>query len=607
MSVFSDDHVVCKWELSVTPEAEVEVRASSIYWSVLSLGLAHLSCGSSEPAGSTSTSGGSGQSTSASPSEGGKATSGGASGKTSKATGGTAATSKSNAANEGGGGGEDSTSGGASTKSSSKQNGGAGGTKSVASSSKSTAAGGSSANSSVANSNSAGAGGTSGGSGGATTGTTAAGGTPVCTVPPAASGTVITFNDDGGWCWYQDERVIVDTEANKMLIGSVATGSSRNGQVEVAIYDLANGGNPQRSSLGKLNPDDHNAPALTKLGKDKYLAVYTTHNDDCFSYYNVYENGKWGAQGKFDWKSYGCPTPNQKTVSYSNLWHMPENKVFNFVRSVETSPNLITTTNGSTWTFEGRLTSTPRVGYVAGYYKYWGNNVDRIDFLATEAHPRDEDNSLYHGYIKDGKSYDSLGKQIGEVSAATKGSAPEITRFTKVFATGTTVNGARLAHLWNSDITRYEDGTIVAIGQGRADGNTNDPDKRFIYMRFDGKAWTTTYLVRAGKKLYDSEQDYTGLGAVHPNDPNTIYVSTVYDPNDDKTTSSKHEIWRGTTCDNGKTFTWTSITKNSAKDQLRPVVPYWEGGKTALLWESGDYVTAQTYRTSIVGMILDGS
>lgn len=417
---------------------------------------------------------------------------------------------------------------------------------------------------------------------------------------------VITFNDDGGWCWYQDERVLVDPEANRLIIGSVAIGSSRNGQIDVTMYDLA-AGTSQRSTLGKLNPDDHNAPALSKLGKDKYVAVYTTHNDDCYSYYNVYENGKWGAQGKFDWTSYGCPTPNDKTVSYSNLWHMPGDKLFNFVRSVETSPNLITTTDGSKWEFGGRLTSTPRVGYVAGYYKYWGNNVDRIDFLATEAHPRDEDNSLYHGYVKDGKTYDSSGKQIGEVSVATKGSAPDITKFTKVFATGTTINGAKLIHMWNADITRYEDGTIVAIGQGRADTTTDDPDKRFIYMRFDGKEWKTTYLVRAGHKLYADEQDYTGLGAVHPNDPNTIYISTVYDPKDDKTTSTKHEIWRGTTCDKGATFTWTPITKNSTKDNLRPVVPYWEGGKTALLWERGDYLTAQTYQTSIVGVIMDGS
>ena len=40
---------------------------------------------------------------------------------------------------------------------------------------------------------------------------------------------------------------------------------------------------------------------------------------------------------------------------------------------------------------------------------------------------------------------------------------------------------------------------------------TDDPDKRILYSRFDGTSWKPTYLVKAGTKLYASEQDYTGL------------------------------------------------------------------------------------------------
>ena len=35
------------------------------------------------------------------------------------------------------------------------------------------------------------------------------------------NGDLITFNDSGGWCWYQDERAIVDTDTNQLIIGSV--------------------------------------------------------------------------------------------------------------------------------------------------------------------------------------------------------------------------------------------------------------------------------------------------------------------------------------------------------------------------------------------------
>jgi len=277
---------------------------------------------------------------------------------------------------------------------------------------------------------------------------------------------------------------------------------------------------------------------------------------------------------------------------------------YNFVRSIDTSPNLLTSTDGSNWSYAGRLTATPTVGYVAGYYKYWGNNVDRIDFFATEAHPRDFDNSLYHGYVQNEQSHASDGTVID--NNIMDGNAPDITDFTTVFHTGSQLGPATLTHLWNCDVMRYDDGTIVAIFTGRADGNTNDPDKRFGYARWNGSSWTSTYLTHAGHKLYDSEQDYTGLGAVHPNNPYTIYISTTTDPRDDTSTFQYHEIWRGTTCDEGATFEWTPITQNSSADNLRPIVPYWDSDRTVLLWMRGTYYSAQTYDTEIVGLVMDG-
>jgi hypothetical protein len=67
----------------------------------------------------------------------------------------------------------------------------------------------------------------------------------------------------------------------------------------------------------------------------------------------------------------------------------------------------------------------------------------------------------------------------------------------------------------------------------------------------------------------------------------------------------KREIWRGTTCDNGKTFTWTPITQNSTQDNIRPVVPKWDAAHTAVLWMQGSYTTAQNYNMKIVGLVME--
>ena len=130
-----------------------------------------------------------------------------------------------------------------------------------------------------------------------------------------------------------------------------------------------------------------------------------------------------------------------------------------------------------------------------------------------------------------------------------------------------------------------------------------DENKRLLYFRFDGTAWKTTYLAKAGTKLYADEQDYTGLGALVPDDPTTIYISTPFDPRDDTTKSAKREIWRGTTCDKGATFKWTPVTANSTKDNIRPIVPKWDASHTALLWMQGTYSTAQSYNMAIVGTV----
>jgi hypothetical protein len=473
-----------------------------------------------------------------------------------------------------------------------------------------------------------------GGTAASTSGTKAAGGTAAtggatgtagstsCTVPTvtltgtdAVAGTKITFNDNGGWCWYQDERAVVDVAGGKLIIGSISGTGSRVGNIEAVIYDLKTGTKSGPTKLGNLSVDDHDAPAFAVRPDGKYVAVWATHRSDCNTYYSIYSGSSWGAQQKFDWATQGCPwnSDNTHMITYSNVWYMGTT-LYDIARSVDTSPNLLSSADdGQTWNYYGRMTYTPLTGYVAGYYKYWGNNTDRIDFVGTEAHPRDNDNSLWHGYMQGGKIYNSAGTVVDDALAGTSASssAQNIDKYTKVFGTGSTPGGstASLCRMWNHDIVRYADGTIAILGQGRANNCTStpsgsDPDKRLIYMRWDGTSWKTTYLTHSGPKLYADEEDYTGLGAMVPDDPTTIYISTTYDPNKDTAGSSgKREIWRGTTCDKGATFTWTPVTANSTKDNIRPIVPKWDATHTALLWMQGSYVKAQDYNEAIVGVI----
>ena len=414
-------------------------------------------------------------------------------------------------------------------------------------------------------------------------------------------GQLLEFNDNGGWCWMQDERVIVDPEAGKIILSSVASGGDRSSRVEMTHWDIETG-RSERFDLGPMEyPDDHDAAGIVKRPGGGYVAMWAGHNNDCNSYYSVFDGSSWSPRRAFAWPR--CPTFTGKRVTYANPWWL-DGQIVSYVRSIGTSPHyLFSVDGGESWELGGRLTSTWRVGYVAGYYKYWGNNVDRLDFFGTEAHPRDYDNSLYHGYVQGGRIHDSHGEVVDDKSADRN--ARSVRKYSTVFATGTTIHGVRLEHLWNADVVRYDDGTIAAIGTGRVSGTGSaDPDKRMLYFRFDGVKWKTTYLVRAGTKLYDSEQDYTGLGALDPDNPHVIYVSTPYDPRTDEGDfNGRKEIWKGVTCDDGATFAWEPVTANSEMDNLRPVVPKWDAEHTALLWLRGTYTTAQTYDLRVVGLI----
>ena len=464
-----------------------------------------------------------------------------------------------------------------------------------------------------------------GGAGGSSTGGGGSGQVACPTAPPAptgssdaVAGTLIQFNDNGGWCWYQDERAVVDTKANKLVIATTASGGNRNGQNEAVIYDIASG-TPTRytlpSSLAASNVDDHNSPALLIRPDGKYMAQWSGHRVDCLSRFSIFDpsTSKWGSEYKVDWTNLGCPWAGASTnmITYSNPWYMGSS-VYTMVRSVGTDPGVLSSSDdGSTFSYYGRLMDTVQTGYVAGYFKYWGNNTDRVDFVGTEAHPRDDDTSLYHGYITGGKVYNSMGtvmdSSLKDTNSTTTNSV-NINTYTPVFKTGSMAGSVKLCRMWNYDIARYADGSIAVLGQGRANSCTStpsgsDPDKRAIYSRWDGSKWTTTYLVKMGSHLYSDEEDYTGLAALDPDNPNIIYISTTYDPRNDTTMTPKHEIYEGITCDQGKTFTWSNITKNSTADNLRPIVPKWDANHTALIWLKGSYTSAQNYALKVVGTI----
>ncbi len=445
--------------------------------------------------------------------------------------------------------------------------------------------------------------------------------------PDVVAGNLIQFTENSAWCWYQDERVVVDQANGRLITGGVASGSgwtagsARSAWVNAMVFDLQSAW-PQRTELYRYGyTDDHNAPAFLIWPDGRTVAQYAGHNNDYLSRFRTLDGDTWLPETSFDWTSAGASGSEQ--TSYSNPYYLSaEGQAYSFVRCIENrSPHfLVSSDMGSTWSYGGQLVEPDgAVGYNSGYFRYSGNGIDRIDFICTEGHPRDLNTSIYHGYISNGMSFRSDGTVVDANLFDTN--CPVSSDFTLVFAHGTELPTAMTnTRCWNSDVQHYPDGTVQAIIHSRNDGSegydtTIDPNHSFFFCRYDGTNWTTTYLCQAGTKMYSSEADYVGLGALSPNDPNTIFISTRYDPravtpgttDTNQPYAAKREIWKGVTSDHGATFSWTPITENSVRDNFRPVVPDWDGSNAALLWFRGSYFTAQSYDAALVGLVELGS
>ena len=440
----------------------------------------------------------------------------------------------------------------------------------------------------------------------------------------------VVLKRNGGWCWYQDERVVV--VGSKLVFGSVA-GTTRDGvergDVEVTSYDLASGASASFTLAEKFQSDDHDVPALLELPDGKILASFMTHGgsgtsaDTRAMYWRISER----AGGVSAWG----PTRTADvggSISYSNLFRLEAEggRLYNFHRNGrgqqgERNPHfMVSDDGGESFNYGSRLLSWPRPasddpkfsGIDGGrpYLKYASNGLDTIHFIASEDHPRAYDNSIYHGFMRDGRVFGSDGTLIAQLDG--EGAAPRPPELTRVF------EGDRDHVAWTIDLHLDQAGRPYCVFSVQRDGadergvredTTGGQDHRYYYARWDGARWLVNEMAFAGSRLYAGEDDYTGLAALHPMDPDTVFISTDADPSTDEPLVSgadgqrHYEIFRGRTDDGGRSWSWTGVTSDSTADNLRPIVPIQEAGKTTLLWLRGDYRAYTDYDMDVVGLI----
>jgi hypothetical protein len=427
---------------------------------------------------------------------------------------------------------------------------------------------------------------------------------------------VITFNDDGGWCWFEDERVLVDD--GKLIIGSIASGThepSRKGDVEVTSYDLTSG-KKRKSTLHhsesaadqKRWMDDHNSPAFLVRPDGRLLTMYSRHGNDEKILYRISTN----PHDATVWNDEQTYVPSEKSrVTYSNLHLLSrenngKGRIYDFFRGLDNSfkPSYAYSDDfGQSWTKGNVFIDVPAKFRHRPYVKYASNGVDTIHITYTDGHPRDFDNSVYHVFYRDGKLHKSDGTVIRSLAEGLK--APD--EGTRIFQGDPNNVG------WMSDVHLDSKGhpyvaySVQKDSAGLPDGKAGE-DLRYRLARWNGTKWTDHEIAYAGHKLYPGEDDYTGNIALDPHNPNEVYISTNADPLTGKPLISKAdnqrhwELYRGVSED-GVKFAWTPLTHDSKADNIRPIVPIWPGNQIALLWLRGKMRSYTDFTFEVVGAL----
>ena len=406
------------------------------------------------------------------------------------------------------------------------------------------------------------------------------------------SGTVVA--DEGAWCWFADPRALHYENAagtiNATYIGYIDV----HGNVKATQYDWVKHRKTDVLIRSYFQPDDHNNPTFVVLPDERVMIFYTRHTDEAKIWYRISQKpGDITALGDEKYLA----TANNTTYPSPFILSDDPNHIYLCWRGINWHPTIARLTmpdaNDNCAFDFGPKQIVPSTGD-RPYAKYQSNGKDKIYLSYTTGHPDNEmPDWLYFNVIDINQGNGPILRDIkgNQLSVIANGvhNVNKQSSYASAHPAAIVDNTASIRN-WVWQITLDKDENPVIAYPHIDDAKTTHV---YWYARWTGSEWRRTWVQYGGHAFHanwnSTERCYSGGMAVDPENVNDLYLS-IPTKNGVYNKDGVYEIWKYTIDDEGTVAGSEQITRNSAKNNVRPfIIPGSKNSPLRLAWMNGDY------------------
>ncbi|WP_046755765.1 BNR-4 repeat-containing protein [Kordia jejudonensis] len=387
-----------------------------------------------------------------------------------------------------------------------------------------------------------------------------------------------SMTSNGVWSWFSDPRAVYyEGKYKRTYAGWI----DNYGDVHIGFYDHDTKKVASTVIYDNLEIDDHDNPSILFDDDGRLLVFFNTHlQDDRPLFMRTSTNPEdirdWSPIKELylnDTEKYRNSTINRHTYTNPVRLSKENGKLYIFWRGIDLKPSYsVSTDNGKTWS-KGTILFIPDETETlkSPYTKVYSDGNSKIHFTFTDGHPtKEKKNGLYYMYYENGAFYKANGTKIKTISQL-----PILQEELDVIFESDTVKS------WNWDIAEDANGSpiVTYVKFPKKDQHV------YSYATFATNEWKSYDLTEVNgwfpetrPNIAEPEPHYAGGIVIDHENPNTVYLSVKR--------NGIFEIEQWTSQNKGKSWNVKEITKNSTKNNVRPVAVRGaqQGNPLQVLW-----------------------